>query len=213
MQHNRIDIPFDQTSPGGPADPLGTASIGEAAAALRAGQAVILPTDTLYGLGVAVEHATGPGILFELKRRPADKPVSWLVGGLDALDRYAVDVPSIVRTWAADFWPGGLTFVLRASQNVPPAFRAADGSIGLRMPANDTALELIAQVGCPLATTSANISGQPGAERLADVSSELRDAVLAVRDDGPKAGIASTVVDCLGAEPRILRQGDVVLPL
>ena len=187
------------------------ASIGEAAETLRAGGAAVFPTDTVYGLGVAVDYAEGPDAVFALKRRPAGKPVSWLVGGADALDRYARDVPAYAYDLAREFWPGGLTLVVRASQEVPRAFCAADGTIGLRMPANDTALSLIRAVGCPLATSSANLSGEPAVDTFEQLNPALPAAVPAVRDDSPKEGIASTVVDCTGIEPHVLRQGGVVL--
>ena len=130
----------------------------EAVAALKRGEAVIFPTETVYGLGVSVEAAASPEALYDLKERDRGKPVSWLVGGVDDLDRYGAHVPDLARRLARAYWPGPLTLIVEASDAVPAAFRSAAGSIGLRMPDNDTALELIEAVGCPLATTSANIS-------------------------------------------------------
>ena len=126
---------------------------------------VIFPTETVYGLGVSVEAAASPEALYDLKERDRGKPVSWLVGGVDDLDRYGAHVPDLARRLARAYWPGPLTLIVEAGDAVPAAFRSAAGSIGLRMPDNDTALELIEAVGCPLATTSANISGlqAPGA--------------------------------------------------
>ena len=100
-------------------------SLDEAACALRRGEVAIFPTDTVYGLGVAVNAADGPGALYALKGRDEGKPIAWLVDGPAALDRYGCDVLVIARLAAAAFWPGPLTLIVRASDAVPPAFRSA----------------------------------------------------------------------------------------
>ena len=179
----------------------------EAVAALKRGEAVIFPTETVYGLGVSVEAAASPEALYDLKERDRGKPVSWLVGGVDG-----AHVPDLARRLARAYWPGPLTLIVEASDAVPAAFRSAAGSIGLRMPDNDTALELIEAVGCPLATTSANISGlqAPGSFDALDPRLAARVGVVMADDrDGDKSGIASTVVDCTVDPPRIVRAGAV----
>ena len=184
----------------------------EAVAALKRGEAVIFPTETVYGLGVSVEAAASPEALYDLKERDRGKPVSWLVGGVDDLDRYGAHVPDLARRLARAYWPGPLTLIVEASDAVPAAFRSAAGSIGLRMPDNDTALELIEAVGCPLATTSANIAGlqAPGSFDALDPRLAARVGVVMADDrDGDKSGIASTVVDCTVDPPRIVRAGAV----
>lgn len=184
----------------------------EAIAALRRGEAVIFPTETVYGLGVSVEAAASPDVLYDLKERDRGKPISWLVGGVDDLDRYGAHVPDLARRLARAYWPGPLTLVVEAGGAVPAAFRSAAGSIGLRMPDNEAALELIEAVGCPLATTSANISGlqAPGAFDALDPDLAARVSVV-VPDDGDddKSGVASTVIDCTVDPPRLLREGAV----
>lgn len=184
----------------------------EAIAALRRGEAVIFPTETVYGLGVSVEAAASPDVLYDLKERDRGKPISWLVGGVDDLDRYGAHVPDLARRLARAYWPGPLTLVVEAGGAVPAAFRSAAGSIGLRMPDNEAALELIEAVGCPLATTSANISGlqAPGAFDALDPDLAARVGVV-VPDDGDddKSGVASTVIDCTVDPPRLLREGAV----
>ena len=109
----------------------------EAVAALKRGEAVIFPTETVYGLGVSVEAAASPEALYDLKERDRGKPVSWLVGGVDDLDRYGAHVPDLARRLARAYWPGPLTLIVEAGDAVPAAFRSAAGSIGLRMPDND----------------------------------------------------------------------------
>jgi L-threonylcarbamoyladenylate synthase len=189
-------------------------TLSETAQALKQGKPAIYPTDTVYGIGVAVTAAPAPDVLYELKRREARKPIAWLVGGLGDLQKYGKHVPESVLMLARTFWPGALTLVVNASDEVPPTFQSAAGTIGVRMPASDTALELISQVGCPLATTSANFSGSPAPRSLAELDADLVASVaatLADADDAAKSGIASTVLDCTGDHPKVLREGAITL--
>lgn len=185
-----------------------TITFAEARDALAEGRPVILPTDTVYGLGVAVGPAEGPGELFRLKGRDEGKPVAWLVADPADLGRYGAGVPAYARELAARLWPGALTLIVGASEEVPPAFRSAAGTIGLRMPACEEALALIRAAGAPLAVTSANPAGAPAPRRAADVDAALAAAAGGVlAGDDPLGGTASTVVDCTGDAPRVLREG------
>ena len=189
-------------------------AIEKAAAALRQGEAAVFPTDTVYGLGVAVGPSSTPEQLFRIKRRDQGKPVAWLVGGVGDLNIYGKDVPAWAYAAARKHWPGALTLIVQASSAVPGAFQSAQGTIGLRMPASDTALSLIRAVGVPLATTSANISGAPAPSRDAQLDPELLQHVSAVVRGIDCTGgedRASTVVDCTGSAPVVLRQGSVVV--
>ena len=118
-------------------------------AALKRGKPVVFPTDTVYGVGVAVGAAESPQVLYDLKRREDKKPIAWLVGEVDDLARYGRAVPELAFALARTFWPGPLTLVVKASAAVPPAFRSAEGTIGLRMPANETALALVRSRSTP----------------------------------------------------------------
>ena len=192
-------------------DPTGD-SIEACAQALKAGLPVIFPTDTVYGIGVSVRHAPGPQVLYDIKRRDAGKPVAWLVGGPEALDEFGEDVPEEAKRLARAHWPGALTVIVKAADTVAEPFRSKTGTIGLRMPANATALALIGAAGCPLATSSANISGGPDPRALEDVDPALLRAVAAATaDDEPRSGVASTVVDCSQGNVTIIRQGGVTL--
>lgn len=217
-------------------------ALEEATRALAVGNAVIFPTDTVFGLGVSVSAAPGPQLLYDLKHRDAGKPVAWLVEGPEALDVYGRDVPAYARRLAETFWPGGLTLVVRASDAVPAAFQSPAGTIGLRMPASEAALGLIRAAGCPLAVTSANLSGAadtaraedldralvgrtaglylPGGVAAAGIASGCAEATpsasarLAAGDrlvPPPASGTASTVLDCTGEAPRVLRAGALTL--
>lgn len=217
-------------------------ALEEATRALAVGNAVIFPTDTVFGLGVSVSAAPGPQLLYDLKRRDAGKPVAWLVEGPEALDVYGRDVPAYARRLAETFWPGGLTLVVRASDAVPAAFQSPAGTIGLRMPASEAALGLIRAAGCPLAVTSANLSGAadtaraegldrvlvartaglylPGGVAAAGIASGCAEATPSVSArfaagdrlvPPPASGTASTVLDCTGEAPRVLRAGALTL--
>ncbi len=174
---------------------------------------MVFPTDTLFGLGVSVEHASSPQALFEIKQRSPQKPVAWLVGGVEDLSKYGKVVPNFAFALARTFWPGPLTIIVKASSEVPAAFRSAEGTIGLRMPANPTAQELIRQLGCPIATTSANISGQKNTIAFSEIDDSIFNAVgAAISDNEPKSGIASTIVDCSsGHHPELMREGAITV--
>lgn len=168
---------------------------------LAAAEAVVFPTDTVFGLGVSVKAAAGPRLLYDLKHRDAGKPVAWLVEGPETLDVYGRDVPAYARRLAETFWPGALTLVVRASAAVPAAFRSPAGTIGLRMPDSEAALALIRAVGCPLAVTSANLSGAPDTARIEDLDGALmaRTAGVYLPDDLPPYSIASGVAEAAEA--------------
>lgn len=185
-------------------------TLDDAARALLLGKPVVFPTDTVYGIGIAVTTAEDCSQLSEIKQRPGRKPIAWLVGGIEDIDLYGADVPEWAYELARAYWPGALTLVVRASNSVPSGFQSEDGTIGLRMPASDIALALIAACGCPLATTSANVSGNAAPAAF----DELEDAILSsvdviVKGAVHSSGVASTVVDCTGRTPRVLRQGSV----
>ena len=168
----------------------------------------------MYGLGVSVEHAATPQVLYDLKRRDRKKPISWLISRQDDLVRFGRCVPGFAFVLARTFWPGPLTLIVKASAEVPEAFRSKEGTIGLRMPNNPCALELIDAVGCPLATTSANVSGERSASSFAELDPALCARVAAVLSDGVddgKSGVASTVIDCTQDHPLIVREGAITV--
>lgn len=183
-----------------------------AVAALRAGKPAIFPTETVYGIGVAVGYAQTPQILYDLKQRDREKPVAWLVDGPSALLDYGKAVPDFALALAREFWPGPLTLIVKASDRVPAVFCSHEGTIGLRMPDSQTARELIARVGAPLATTSANFSGSESPQTFAAIDGALLSRVdAAIEDDVEKSGVASTVIDCTKKDPLMVRQGAISL--
>jgi tRNA threonylcarbamoyl adenosine modification protein (Sua5/YciO/YrdC/YwlC family) len=181
------------------------ACLEEVLAALNNGLPAIFPTDTVFGLGVSVRAAKTPEALFALKQRPNSKPVAWLVGSVDALDAYGSNVPEWAKRLADQCWPGALTLVVNASKEVPLAYQSSEGTIALRMPNHPDALALLEKVG-PLATTSANLSGENAPTTPAEISTQLTQAVPVLWGE-THDGKASAVVDATGATPQILREG------
>jgi L-threonylcarbamoyladenylate synthase len=179
---------------------------------LRAGGIVALPTDTVYGIGAALATPGGIQRLFAAKRRPPDKGIMLLLDDAAQADEIGVMTPA-ARALADAGWPGGLTVVVPQRPDVPlPAvLTGGAATIGLRAPAHDAPRTLARGVG-PLPVTSANVSGLPEAVDAAGILEQLGDVVDLILDGGPAhGGPASTVVDCTGERPIVLRGG--ALPL
>jgi L-threonylcarbamoyladenylate synthase len=181
----------------------------EAVAALRAGGIVAIPTDTVYGISVALATPGGVERLFEVKHRAPDKAVMVLADHLDQAAQL-VELPPAARVLAS-LWPGGLTLVLplRAGAALPRALTAGTSTLGVRVPDHAVPRQLARAMG-PLPTTSANPSGSADARSAADVVASLGVAIDLVVDGGPSAGgIPSTVVDCTTTPVRIVRSGAI----
>ena len=184
--------------------------INLAASVLREGGIIVFPTETVYGIGAAATSWCGPCELFDIKVRPLDKPLPWLVEGAEDLDRYGVEVPEYATKLAQAFWPGGLTLVVDAAEEVGAGFRDERGTIALRAPDHEIVQELIRASGSPIAATSANTSGRPPAARFPEIEERIIAAADVVLDGGESVvGEASTVVDCTGDAPSILREGPI----
>jgi L-threonylcarbamoyladenylate synthase len=187
------------------------AEIERAANALRAGELVAFPTETVYGLGADASNAHAVERLFAVKRRPADHPVIVHIAEVKQLDQLARDVPDVARTLAAAFWPGSLTLVVaRNAERVAPEVTGGRDTVGLRVPDHPLALELLSAFGGGVAAPSANRFGKVSPTTAAHVLADLGSDVAVVLDGGPcRVGIESTIVDVTGTEPAILRIGGV----
>lgn len=185
------------------------AALATALDVLRLGGLVAFPTDTVYGLGAFAFDAGAVGALYEAKGRGAEKAIPILVGERAAMEM--VGVPSVMaRRLASAFWPGALTLVVPMQPEVPAAV-SASGTVGVRMPDHPFALELLRAAG-PLAVTSANRSGRSSPRSARDVRSELTGRVELILDGGEcPGGRPSTVVDCTGERPAIVREGPITL--
>jgi L-threonylcarbamoyladenylate synthase len=183
--------------------------VAVAAEAVRRGEVVVLPTDTVYGVGADAFDSDAVAEVLTVKGRGREMPLPVLVPNPQTVDGLAADVPSYARDLIHAFWPGPLTLVLHAQSSLMWDLGDTNGTVALRMPQNDVTLKLLTEVG-PMAVTSANISGQPPATTALDAAAQLGSAVSVYLDAGPSAGgLASTILDCTHATPVILRAGAV----
>jgi L-threonylcarbamoyladenylate synthase len=187
-------------------DPPPAEAIDAALLVLRGGGIVALPTDTVYGLAADPFHAGATDRLFALKRRPRRVELPVLVASADQALFLAVAVPDVAHHLMARYWPGPLTLVLPRRPDLNADLGEDDATIGIRCPDHAVPLALCREMG-PIATTSANRHGRPPASSAAEVATEFGEGVEVVLDGGSCAGSPSTVVDCTGAEPRLLREG------
>jgi L-threonylcarbamoyladenylate synthase len=175
---------------------------------LRAGGLVAFPTDTVYGVGALAFDTDAVKRLYWAKKRSANKAIPILLGSVSGLPQVAENAPAMALTLANRFWPGPLTLVVRKAPNVPTSVTRG-ATVGVRVPDHVVALTLLQAAG-PLAVSSANVSGQAPAQTAAEVVQQLESKVdLVIDGDAAPGGVASTVVDCTGAAPRILRHGPI----
>jgi len=183
--------------------------IAEAAEAVRRGELVVLPTDTVYGVGADAFNMEAVAAVLAAKGRGREMPPPVLVPSSRTVDGLATNVPAYARDLIEAFWPGPLTLVLHAQSSLMWDLGDTNGTVAVRMPQDDTALKLLADVG-PMAVTSANVSGQPPALTILDAASQLGSAVSIYLDAGRSVGgLASTILDCTGEAPVMLRGGAV----
>jgi L-threonylcarbamoyladenylate synthase len=188
----------------------------EAVRVLAAGGVVAVPTDTVYGIAVALTTPGGIERLFAAKSRPPDKAIAMLLADVEQAGQIGILTPA-ATTLARAFWPGGLTLVVprRADRPLPAALTGGElapgaiPTVGLRVPAHDAPRALARALG-PLPTTSANRSGEPELRDADEIAEVLGDAIDLILDGGPSiGGPASTVVDVTADQPRILRAGAI----
>lgn len=201
-------------------DPGVPGDLDSVADALKTGALALLPTETVYGVGVCVgayggydrvpAPQTGYGRIFTLKRRDVAQTVPWLVGGIGDLDRFGEDVAPEIRALAAAFWPGALTLVVKASPSVPAFMRAADNTVALRASASPVIQYLVRACGSPLAVTSANTHGAPAPASFADAEDRIVEGVDVAVDAGATAcRDASTIVAMRDGKLEVLREGAI----
>jgi L-threonylcarbamoyladenylate synthase len=183
-------------------------SIERAAEVLRAGELVVLPTDTTYGLAADAFSLDGTARIVTATRRPRHVPLPVFVRSPKQLLGLTSAVPTSAERLMAAFWPGPLTIVLPAEPSLRWDLGRTEGTVAVRMPLDEVALDVIRGVG-PIAVTSANRSGhKPPPTTVAEVMDRLGDAVTIYLDDGPRAGVRpSTIVDLTRGKPSILRSG------
>jgi L-threonylcarbamoyladenylate synthase len=185
------------------------AGIDFAEGAVKRGELVVLPTDTVYGLGCDAFLPGGVARLLRAKGRGRDLPVPVLIANPRVLDGIATDLSDTARALVQGFWPGGLTVVARVQPSLQWDLGDTNGTVAVRMPLHPVALELLARTG-PLAVSSANTSGSPPATDIDQATEMLAEKVAAYLDSGPSGEpVPSTIVDVTTPVPRVLRVGEV----
>src|ERR1700749_369236 len=183
--------------------------ISSAAGALKGGRLVVMPTDTVYGIGADAFNSAAVAALLRARAPGRDLPVGVLVGSWHTIEGLVYTMPAGARDLIRAFWPGALSLVVTQAPSLQWDLGDARGTVMLRMPLPPVAIELLREVG-PMAVSSANISGRPPAVNADEARSQLGDLVDVYLDAGPsEQGAASTIVDLTGAAPRILRAGPV----
>jgi len=184
--------------------------IKEALKALADGGIVAFPTDTVYGVGALAFDNAAIESIYAAKNRPIEKAIPILIGDLSDLDKVADDIPDMALRLAARFLPGPLTCIVPKKRTLPPAV-STTATVAVRIPDHPVARALLRAAG-PMAVTSANISGQPSPSTAQEVYDQLNGRIPLILDGGrTPGGVPSTLVDCTGEQPVILREGPISL--
>jgi tRNA threonylcarbamoyl adenosine modification protein (Sua5/YciO/YrdC/YwlC family) len=182
-------------------------AVRSAADSVAAGELVVLPTDTVYGLGADAFQPAAVADLLRAKGRERDMPVPVLVGSWTTIEGLVTELDTRTRDLIEAFWPGGLTLVVRHAPSLRWDLGDANGTVAVRMPLHPVAIELLELTG-PMAVSSANRHGEPPARTAAEARGQLGASVAVYLEDGQVAGgVASTIVDVTGERPRVLRIG------
>ncbi|MFJ8814187.1 L-threonylcarbamoyladenylate synthase [Amycolatopsis thermoflava] len=183
--------------------------LAAAASAVRSGRLVVLPTDTVYGIGADAFDSAAVRALLRAKNRGPDLPVGVLVGSWSTVDGLVLGVPPQARALIEAFWPGDLSIVLPHAPSLRWDLGTTRGTVMLRMPLHPVALELLRDVG-PMAVSSANVSGRSPASSVEEAQEQLGESVSVYLDGGPSGEpVPSSIVDLTGDEPVLLRAGAV----
>jgi L-threonylcarbamoyladenylate synthase len=186
-----------------------TAGLDAAAEAIARAELVLLPTDTVYGVAADAFTPSAVTRLLAAKNRGRHMPVPVLIGEASTLAGLVLRVPPVANRLAQEFWPGGLTLVLEHAPSLAWDLGDAEGTVAVRLPDDELARDLLRRTG-PLAVSSANRSGRPAATTAQEADAQLGAHAAVVLDGGPRAAsAASTIVDCTGAAPRVLRVGAI----
>jgi len=187
--------------------------IAAAKTALAQKRCIVLPTDTVYGIGADAFSPQGVAMLLAAKGRGRTMPPPVLIAQSATMDGLARDIPDAARKLAEAFWPGGLTLILQAQPSLTWDLGETRGTVGLRVPNDDTALELLRETG-PLAVSSANRTGQPAALDVDSALEQLGESVDVYLDGGSRGESGddvapSTIIDCTGEFLKVVRAGAI----
>lgn len=195
---------FDCSNPGSR-----SAGLRAAVGAVKGGRLIVMPTDTLYGIGCDAFDSESVNSLLAAKGRGRDMPVPVLVGSWSTIDGLVLSVSPTARELTRAFWPGGLSLVVHQAPSLAWDLGDTRGTVMLRMPLHPVAIEVLREVG-PMAVSSANVSGQPPATTVEQAREQLGESVAVYLDGGPAAkAVPSTIVDLTDVTPKILREGAI----
>jgi L-threonylcarbamoyladenylate synthase len=188
-------------------------AIATAAAAIRQGELVVFPTDTLYGLGVDAFNEVAVAKLYRTKKRPLAKGIPILLADLSDLENVIAGLPTVAQDYIERYWPGPLTLILPKAAHLPANLSPNPG-IAVRIPDHESSRAFIRAAGGTVATSSANLSGQPAATSAAEALGQLNGLASVILDDGPSPQqTASTIISFLDPVPKIVRQGPLTIDL
>ena len=191
---------------------LGPEDVEEAAAILRSGGLVGIPTETVYGLGANGLDPEAVAHIFEAKGRPQDNPLILHIPSADDLERYCMDIPQSAYDLARACWPGPLTMILKRRPIVPDVVTAGMDTVGMRCPSHPVCRAILQAAEVPVAAPSGNTSGRPSPTTAAHMAEDMDGRIDAIVDGGPcSVGVESTIVDLTETPPRLLRPGGVTL--
>ncbi len=189
---------------------LKSSDLNRAIASLKAGNPVVFPTETVYGLGAPLFSTEAVAKIFAIKGRPSDNPLIAHVSNMEQVNRLALNLPDIFYRLAEQFWPGPLTLIVQRKPEVPTLISAGHPTIAIRMPSHPVAQALINGVGEPLVAPSANLSGRPSPTCIQDVLEDLNGKVHFAIDGGEcDVGLESTVLSLCHEKPTLLRPGHI----
>lgn len=185
-------------------------NIHAAVKALNRGGVIIFPTDTVYGVGCKIDHIIAIEKIYNIKARPLDRPLQILLSDVADCDRYAASISDYARRLMEAWMPGGITLLFQAVEGLPARLVGANHTVGLRVPDAPDLQGMIAQIGGTLAATSANLSGGKSPWSVEEIPKEILSQVDYVLDAGVLPSCpASTVLDCTGSRPRLVREGAI----
>ncbi|MBX7055004.1 MAG: threonylcarbamoyl-AMP synthase [Pyrinomonadaceae bacterium] len=189
-----------------------TGSPEAAAGYIRRGGIVAFPTETVYGLGADVFNERAVAAIFEAKKRPADNPLIAHIADIGQMSDLATEVTANARLFVEAFFPGPLTIVLHKSERVPLIATAGLDTIGIRMPGFELSRRFLKECGTPVVAPSANLSGRPSPTTWQAVFEDLDGRIDCIlQGDATEIGLESTVVDCTGEVPVVLRSGSITI--
>ena len=187
--------------------------VARATQVLSQQKVAVFPTDSVYGIGcAATPHNPAYHKIFEIKNRPAQQVLPWLIADIEELSRFGTQLFDYTYALAEAFWPGALTLIVEAAPDIDPMYVGEDGTIALRLPDADIVRAIIRALGVPLATTSANLHGGHSPESFAALDKRIIEAADVVIDGGATdVGVESTIIVCTQKEPQVVRYGALSL--